>query len=83
MVLDSSKRSGSNFYSKELGRMTGNTVHEVENMELLGEIIQLKKEMDKLYRQSGPNSSGYLDVSLRLNLLKTKYIDEIIENLAK
>ncbi|WP_449621063.1 hypothetical protein [Robertmurraya sp. Marseille-Q9965] len=63
--------------------MTGNTVHEVENMELLGEIIQLKKEMDILYRQSGPNSSGYLDVSLRLNLLKTKYIDEIIENLAK
>lgn len=63
--------------------MTGNEVHQGENMELLGEIIQLKTEKNKLYRQSGPNSSGYLDVSLRLNLLMTKYIDEKIENLAK
>ncbi|MEQ2529444.1 hypothetical protein EKG37_07590 [Robertmurraya yapensis] len=63
--------------------MIGNEVQPAENMELLSEIIQLKTEKNKLYRQSGPNSSGYLDLTLRLNLLMTKYIDEKIENLAK
>jgi hypothetical protein len=52
-----------------------------ENMELLKEITQLKTKKSVLYTQSGPNSSDYLDLTIKLNVLVTQYIDEKIDHL--
>lgn len=51
----------------------------METDELLKEIIQLKTKKSELYSQSGPNSPGYLDLSLKLNILVNQYVDEKIE----
>lgn len=53
----------------------------VENMALLKEISQLKLKRNELYSHSGPNSSNYVDITLKLNRLVHQYIDEKIENL--
>ena len=47
-----------------------------ENMDLLMEIFNLKTILSELNAQTGPNSSNYLNLSLKLKLLERKYMDE-------
>lgn len=47
-----------------------------ENIGLLLEILELKKELRVLYRQGGPGSSGYISLSLKLDLLINEYFEE-------
>lgn len=54
-----------------------------ENMELLREIDLLKSKKNELYSHTGPSSSDYIDLSLRLDLLMNRYVEEKIEILIK
>lgn len=47
-----------------------------ENIKLLKEIYTLKVKLNDLYVQNGPNSSDYIDLSIKLNLLEKKYMEE-------
>lgn len=48
----------------------------VENMELLMEIVNLRAKINELYNQSGPNTSEYITLSIKLNLLVKDYFEE-------
>jgi hypothetical protein len=63
--------------------MKANDSVSYENTELLNEIFQLKTKKNELYSQKGPGSPDYLDLSLKLNVLVTQYIDEKIKTLIK
>lgn len=52
-----------------------------ENMKLLMEIFILKTKISELYQQTGPGSSDYISLSIKLKLLVDKYLEEKIENL--
>ncbi|MFB9986381.1 hypothetical protein [Bacillus benzoevorans] len=47
-----------------------------ENMKLLKEIYNLKTKQNDMYIQSGPNSSDYINLSIQLNVLEKKYMEE-------
>ena len=47
-----------------------------ENMKLLKEIYNLKMKLNDMYIQSGPNSSDYINLSIKLNVLEKKYMEE-------
>lgn len=47
-----------------------------EDISLLMEILELKKQLRELYRQSGPGSSDYISLSLKLDLLIHEYFEE-------
>lgn len=46
-----------------------------ENISLLMEILELKQRLRDLYRQSGPGSSDYISLSLKLDLLIHEYFE--------
>jgi hypothetical protein len=52
-----------------------NRVHG-ENMKLLKEIYNLKMKLNDMYIQNGPNSSDYINLSIKLNVLEKKYMEE-------
>lgn len=52
-----------------------------ENLRVLREISKLKKKKTELYSQKGPNSSDYISLSIKLDLLINKYVEEKIGNL--
>jgi hypothetical protein len=52
-----------------------------ENTNLLEEIINLKMKMSELYNQTGPSSSEYIMISIKLTKLMNEYFEEKIENL--
>ncbi|WP_147534638.1 hypothetical protein [Bacillus marasmi] len=47
-----------------------------ENIGLLLEIPELKRQLRELYRQSGPGSSDYISISIKLDLLIQEYFEE-------
>lgn len=47
-----------------------------ENVTLLKEIYNIKKTLNELYAQNGPNSSDYITFSCQLNFLMNEYIEE-------
>ena len=47
-----------------------------ENMKLLKEIYNLKSKLNEMYIQNGPNSSDYINLSIKLNVLEKKYMEE-------
>jgi hypothetical protein len=51
------------------------SVH-TENVELLMEIVNLKTKINEMYDQTGPNTSEYITLSIRLNFLIDKYFAE-------
>ena len=53
----------------------------IENMELLLEIINLKTTLSEIYKQSGPSSSEYINLSIKHYSLMNKYFEEKAENL--
>lgn len=53
-----------------------------ENMKLI-KIINLRNSLAELNKQHGPNSSRYITLSLRLDLLEKQYIEERISMLVE
>jgi hypothetical protein len=53
----------------------------IENKDLLLDIVNLKTKLSDIYKQIGPNSSEYITLSIKLNLLMNKYFEEKAENL--
>ena len=56
--------------------MEANRYVQRENMKLLKEIYNLKTQLNEMYIQSGPNSSDYINLSIKLNVLEKKYMEE-------
>jgi hypothetical protein len=56
--------------------MKGIEHNQSENIELLMEIIQLRKNLDELYHEKGPACSDYISLSIELKLLTTEYFEE-------
>jgi hypothetical protein len=59
---------------------TNESAH-IENMELLMEIVNIKTKLSEIYNHIGPNSSEYITLSIKLNLLMNKYFEEKAEDL--
>jgi hypothetical protein len=53
----------------------------IENKDLLLDIVNRKTKLSDIYKQIGPNSSEYITLSIKLNLLMNKYFEEKAENL--
>jgi hypothetical protein len=49
---------------------------QMENMELLLEIVNLKTNLSDIYKQDGPNSSEYINLSIKLHSLMHQYFEE-------
>ena len=49
---------------------------QMENVELLKEIVHLKTTLNEIYKQDGPSSSEYINLSIKLNTLMHKYFEE-------
>ncbi|MCQ6274987.1 hypothetical protein JMM81_08435 [Bacillus sp. V3B] len=47
-----------------------------ENKKLLMEIFKLRMLLSELYTQSGPNSSDYITLSIKLDLFVQEYMEE-------
>jgi hypothetical protein len=56
--------------------MEANRQVQGENMKLLKEIYNLKLKLNDMYIQNGPNSSDYINLSIKLNVLEKKYMEE-------
>lgn len=52
-----------------------------EYRQRLMEIANVKTEINKLYKKTGPVSSDYITLSIKLDLLMKEYIEEQIANL--
>ncbi len=42
---------------------------------LFMEIVHLRNDLDKLYKQTGPGSSDYISLSIKLKLLIKEYFE--------
>ena len=47
-----------------------------ENMKLLTEIFHLKIKLREIYLQTGPSSSNYITLKIKLDILIKEYMDE-------
>ncbi|MCL6572062.1 MAG: hypothetical protein K6T88_10325 [Bacillus sp. (in: Bacteria)] len=54
---------------------------ESENMKLLMDILNLKTKKSELYQQTGPSSSDYISLSIKLDLLVNSYLEEKLVDL--
>jgi hypothetical protein len=48
---------------------------------LLMDIVELKIKQSELFNQSGPNTSEYISLSIKLDCLMNEYFNEKIEQL--
>ncbi|KGM45995.1 Spo0E family sporulation regulatory protein-aspartic acid phosphatase [Neobacillus niacini] len=61
--------------------MKTNKSIKVENQKLLMDIVELKIKLSELFNQTGPNTSEYISLSIKLDFLMNEYFDEKIEQL--
>ncbi len=61
--------------------METNCIVHFENITALREISKLKRKKMELYNQKGPHSSDYIKLSIKLDFLINKYIEEKIVHL--
>ena len=54
---------------------------QIENTKLLMDIVELKIKLSKLFNQTGPNTSEYVSLSIKLDCLMNEYFNEKIEQL--
>ncbi|MDF2789448.1 MAG: hypothetical protein K0S80_2546 [Neobacillus sp.] len=54
---------------------------QIENKKLLMDIVELKIKLSELFTQSGPNTSEYISLSIKLDCLMNEYFNEKIEQL--
>jgi hypothetical protein len=55
---------------------------ETENSKLLMDIVELRVKLSNLYNSTGPNTSEYVSLSIKLDYLMNEYFDEKIAQLA-
>ncbi|MFJ5759209.1 Spo0E family sporulation regulatory protein-aspartic acid phosphatase [Neobacillus sp. NPDC093182] len=61
--------------------MKTNKLTQIENKELLMDIVELKIKLSELFNQTGPNTSEYISLSIKLDCLMNEYFNEKIEQL--
>jgi len=61
--------------------MKTNKSSQIENKKLLMDIVELKIKQSELFNQSGPNTSEYISLSIKLDCLMNEYFNEKIEPL--
>jgi hypothetical protein len=61
--------------------MKTNKLTQTENKKLLMDIVELKIKLSELFTQSGPNTSEYISLSIKLDCLMNEYFNEKIEQL--
>ncbi|WP_374935271.1 aspartyl-phosphate phosphatase Spo0E family protein [Neobacillus driksii] len=61
--------------------MKTNKSTQIENKKLLMDIVELKIKLSELFTQSGPNTSEYISLSIKLDCLMNEYFNEKIEQL--
>jgi hypothetical protein len=61
--------------------MKTNKSSQIENKKLLMDIVELKIKQSELFIQSGPNTSEYISLSIKLDCLMNEYFNEKIEQL--
>jgi hypothetical protein len=61
--------------------MKTNESTQIENTKLLMDIVELKIKLSKLFNQTGPNTSEYVCLSIKLDCLMNEYFNEKIEQL--
>lgn len=61
--------------------MKTNKSTKIENKKLLMDIVELKIKLSELFTQSGPNTSEYISLSIKLDCLMNEYFNEKIEQL--
>ncbi|MDM5330098.1 aspartyl-phosphate phosphatase Spo0E family protein [Neobacillus sp. CF12] len=49
---------------------------ETENSKLLMDIVELRVKLSNLYNSTGPNTSEYVSLSIKLDCLMNEYFDE-------
>jgi hypothetical protein len=54
---------------------------QIENKELLMDIVELKIKLSELFTRTGPNTSEYISLSIKLDCLMNEYFNEKIEQL--
>jgi Spo0E like sporulation regulatory protein len=54
---------------------------ETENSKLLMDIVELRVKLSNLYNSTGPNTSEYVSLSIKLDCLMNEYFDEKIAQL--
>ncbi|MEH7492508.1 Spo0E family sporulation regulatory protein-aspartic acid phosphatase [Neobacillus niacini] len=54
---------------------------QIENKKLLMDIVELKIKLSELFTRSGPNTSEYISLSIKLDCLMNDYFNEKIEQL--
>jgi hypothetical protein len=54
---------------------------ETENSKLLMDIVELRVKLSNLYNSTGPNTSEYVSLSIKLDCLMNKYFDEKLAQL--
>lgn len=47
------------------------------------EIYMLRNRLEELYKQSGPTSSTYIDLSIQLKVIENNFIEEQINRMFK
>ena len=58
--------------------MRTNRFIETENSKLLMDIVELRIKLSNLYSSTGPNTSEYVSLSIKLDCLMKEYFDEKI-----
>jgi hypothetical protein len=61
--------------------MKTNKSTQIENKKLLMDIVGLKVKLSELFNQTGPNTSEYISLSIKLDCLMNEYFNEKIEQL--
>lgn len=54
---------------------------QTENKKLLMDIVELKIKLSELFNQTGPNTSEYISLSIKLDCMMNEYFNEKIEQL--
>lgn len=54
---------------------------ETENSKLLMDIVELRVKLSNLYNSTGPNTSEYVSLSIKLDCLMKEYFDEKLAQL--
>jgi hypothetical protein len=61
--------------------MKTNKTLQIENTKLLMDIVELKLKLSELFNRTGPNTSEYVSLSIKLDCLMNEYFNEKIEQL--
>lgn len=60
-------------------RMKTNKSVQIENDKLLMDIVEIKRKLSELFNRTGPNTSEYISLSIKLDILMNEYFNEKME----